>query len=337
MTIFASDETARLSALRELAILDTAPEQLYDDVVALAAAICDMPIAIINFVDANRQWGKALIGLASSEAPRSASFCARTIQHPDGLMVVEDTRADPAWASNPQVVGNPGLRFYAGAAIITDEGLALGSVCVADNRTPRQLDDQKLEALRILARQTASHLKLRHQSIALSAANEQLHQLAIKDPLTGLANRAFFEEALELALHQRRSGYSGLLFCDLNGFKEINDSLGHRAGDQLLQITARRLTEAARQGDLVARLGGDEFVVLCPGVRIATELGKIATRLNAAVGRPTALAGVDITPSMSIGCALAQTGDTNSTLLARADQAMYTQKALAVRERVSRR
>ncbi len=79
-------------------------------------------------------------------------------------------------------------------------------MCVADNRTPRTLDDQKLDALRILARQTASHLKLRRQTIALSRANEQLHGLAIKDPLTGLANRAFFEEALELALHQRRSG-----------------------------------------------------------------------------------------------------------------------------------
>jgi len=329
VTIPAGDETARLSALLELEILDTAPEQLYDDVVALAAAICDMPIAIINFVDPDRQWGKALIWLTSSEAPRSASFCARTIQHPDGLMVVEDTHADPAWASNPQVIGNPGLRFYAGAAITTDEGLALGSVCVADNRAPRQLDDQKLEALRILARQTASHLKLRRQTIALSQANQQLHELAIKDPLTGLANRAFFEEALELALHQRRSGHAGLLFCDLNGFKRINDNLGHRAGDQLLQITARRLTEAARQGDLVARLGGDEFVVLCPGVQIAAELEKIATRLNAAVAQPVELAEGEIIPSVSIGTALAQAGDTNSTLLARADHAMYTHKAHA--------
>src|SRR6476659_2101361 len=107
------DETARLRSLRELDILDTAREQVYDDVVALAAAICGTPIALINFVDADRQWGKALVGLESSEAPREASFCARAIVGED-VLVVPDTRADPLWAGNAQVTGAPHLRFYAG-------------------------------------------------------------------------------------------------------------------------------------------------------------------------------------------------------------------------------
>lgn len=329
MSVLVADEAGRLAALRELAILDTAPEQLYDDVVALAAAICEMPIAIINFVDADRQWGKALVGLASSEAPRDASFCARTIQRPDGLMIVEDTHADSLWASNPQVTGDPGIRFYAGAAIITDDGHALGSVCVADTRGPRLLDDQKRDGLRILARQTASHLKLRRRTIELSHANEQLREMAIRDPLTGLANRAFLMEALELALHQRRGGHPGLLFCDMDGFKQINDRLGHRAGDQLLQITAQRLTKAARKGDLVARLGGDEFVVLCPGIEHAADLDEIATRLRAAIAEPTQVADVEIIPGMSIGTAVARAHDTSSTLLAFADHAMYADKAHA--------
>jgi diguanylate cyclase (GGDEF)-like protein len=329
MSVLAADETARLAALRELAILDTAPEQLYDDVVALAAAICEMPIAIINFVDADRQWGKALIGLASSEAPRDASFCARTIQRPDGLMIVEDTHADSLWASNPQVTGDPGIRFYAGAAITTDDGHALGSVCVADTRGPRLLDDRKLDGLRVLARQTASHLKLRRQTIELSRANEQLREMAIKDPLTGLANRAFFMESLELALHQRQRGYPGLLFCDMNGFKLVNDRLGHRAGDQLLQITAQRLTLAARRGDLVARLGGDEFVVLCPGIERVADLDEIAARLTAAIAEPTQVVGVEIIPSVSIGTAIAREHETSSTLLAVADHGMYANKAHA--------
>jgi diguanylate cyclase (GGDEF)-like protein len=325
----AADESARLAALRELEILDTAPEQIYDDVVALAAAICDTPIAIINFVDSDRQWGKALIGLTSSEAARAASFCARTIQQPDGMMLVEDTHADARWASNPQVTGDPGLRFYAGAAITTDEGFALGSVCVADTRGPRRLDDEKLEALRILARQTASHLKARRQAIELAHANEQLRELATRDRLTGLANRAFFDDALQLSLNQRGGGHPGLIFCDMNGFKEVNDRLGHRAGDELLKLTAQRLSAAARSGDLVARFGGDEFVVLCPGLEQIAQLEQIAARFAAAVGQPVKIAGFEIVPGMSTGVAIAREEDTASTLLARADQAMYEHKAQA--------
>jgi len=327
MPLSAAGEAERLAALQELAILDTAPEQIYDDVVALAAAICDVPIAIINFVDADRQWGKALVGLASSEAPRAASFCARTIEQPDGLMVVEDTLNDPIWASNPQVTGTPGLKFYAGASITTEEGHALGSVCVADTRGPRQLDKDKLEALRILARQTASHLKARRQAIELGHANDRLHDLATKDHLTGLANRAFFEDALKLELKRRRNGRAALVFCDMDAFKQINDCYGHRAGDQLLQLTAQRLSSAARAGDLVARLGGDEFVVLCPSVNHLEELDRIATRLTAAVCRPAEICDVEIIPSMAVGTAIAQRGDTSSSLLARSDQAMYENKA----------
>src|SRR5215470_6647582 len=91
------NEQERLATLRELAILDTPPEQIYDDVVQLAATICDTPIAVINYIDQGRQWGKALVGLEDSEAPREVSFCARTIVEEDGLLVVADTRSDPQW------------------------------------------------------------------------------------------------------------------------------------------------------------------------------------------------------------------------------------------------
>jgi diguanylate cyclase (GGDEF)-like protein len=327
VTRLLADEAQRLATLHELEILDTAPEQIYDDVVALAAQICDMPIAIINFVDAERQWGKALVGLESSEAPREASFCARTIQQEQGVLVVPDTLADPLWSDNPQVTGDPGLRFYAGAAIVTDEGHALGSVCVADNRTPRRLDDGQLEALRVLARQTASHLKLRRQAAELVRVNAQLRELAIKDTLTGLHNRAFFLEALVLSLRQRRTGNPGLLFCDMNGFKQVNDRHGHHVGDELLRIAARRMTESARAGDLVARLAGDEFVVLCPGIEDPADLDAVARRLTAAVRRPAVIAGIAIEPDVSVGTALAHPGEAPAAFLSRADAAMYRVKA----------
>jgi diguanylate cyclase (GGDEF)-like protein len=118
-----------------------------------------------------------------------------------------------------------------------------------------------------------------------------------------------------------------LVFCDMNGFKQINDRYGHRAGDQLLQLAAQRLSSAARAGDLVARIGGDEFVVLCPSVNHLEELDRIAARLTAAVSQPAQIAGVEIVPSMSVGTAIAQRGDTSNSLLARSDEAMYRNRA----------
>ena len=311
------NESARLAALYDLEILDTPSEELYDDVVRLAAAICDAPIAIINFVDADRQWGKALVGLDGSEAPREASFCARTIVAARRRAVVEDTPADPDWAGNAQVVGDPHLRFYAGAAILTDEGHALGTVCVAD-RAARTLSDEQLEGLRVLARQTSANLELRRQSKRLVEANAELRRLAIEDPLTGLANRTLVFDRLTQALGRRRrsDGLLGVLFCDLDSFKPINDRLGHQAGDDLLCIIAERLTPAGRVTDTVARLAGDEFVVVCPDLGEPEDLQRIARRVAEAVSVPARVGGMDVTPRMSIGTAIAELGDDAESLLA---------------------
>ena len=321
------NEAARLAALYDLDILDTPAEALYDDVVKLAAAICNTPIAIVNFVDADRQWGKALVGLESSEAPRSASFCARTIVAHDGVLIVEDTLADPAWATNDQVVGAPHLRFYAGAAIVTDEGLALGSVCVAD-RTARALSAEQVEGLRVLARQTSANLHLRRQTKRLTEANAELRRMAIEDPLTGLANRTLVFDRLTQALAARRrsDGLLGALFCDLDSFKPINDRLGHQAGDDMLCLVAARLESAARVTDTVARIAGDEFVVICPDLGEPEDLDRIATRMHEAVHQPARIGGMDLTPRLSMGGAIADVGDDAESLLARADEAMYVAK-----------
>ena len=320
-------EQARLAALYQLEILDTPAEQPFDDVVAVAAAICDTPIAVINFIDADRQWGKALIGLESSEVPRAASFCAQTIQEASGKLVIPDMLKDPRWAGNPQVVGDPGLRFYAGAAVVTGDGYALGSLCVADT-SPRELEPRALAALDALARQTAVLLAMREQAIKLSAAYEQLRSLAITDPLTGLVNRTFLEHSLWLALRGReRSGRPvGLLFCDLDGLKAINDQLGHQAGDELLRIVAERLGSSGRSADVACRFGGDEFVIVCPDLGGATDLEAIAERLGMAIAEPVELEGAQLTPHLSIGQAMARDGDDASSLLARADADMYRAK-----------
>jgi diguanylate cyclase (GGDEF)-like protein len=322
------EEQARLAALYQLEILDTPREQPFDDIVAVAAAVCDTPIAIINFVDADRQWGKALVGLESSEAPRAASFCAQTIQQADGLLIVPDTLADPQWADKPQVMGDPGLRFYAGAAVKTGAGHALGSLCVADTERPRELDARAQGALAALARQTAVLLAMREQALKLAAAYTQMRSLAITDPLTRLVNRTFMEHSLWLGLRQReRSGRPlGVLFCDLDGLKAVNDRLGHFAGDHLLQIVAERLGQTGRASDLACRYGGDEFVVMCPDLHADEDLAGIAARLAEHVAQPVILDGQRLEPRLSIGRAIARDGEDAPSLVGRADEDMYRAK-----------
>jgi diguanylate cyclase (GGDEF)-like protein len=321
------DEQARVRALRALDILDTPPEPGFDDLVAVAAALCRAPIAIINFVDADRQWGKALVGLEDSEAPREASFCARTITSDSGLLVVPDTHADPAWSGNAQVTGAPHLRFYAGAAIVTPDGHAVGSICVAD-REPREIDAETLTALEALARQAADQLELRRLSRRLASANVQLRRLAVQDPLTGLANRTLLHDRLTQALRtRRRTGRPvGVLFGDVDGLKRVNDELGHDAGDTLLRAVAQRLSEAARGGDTVARLGGDEFAVVCPDLTAGEDVAVVRDRLVARVAQPLLLAGEEHVPRISIGAVLAADDEDADALLRRADAAMYAIK-----------
>lgn len=164
-----SNETRRLAALRRLRVLDTAPERSFDNVVALAAQICVVPIGLVSLVDADRQWFKAHLGLDVPQTGRAESFCAHAIQRPDELMVVEDALHDPRFADNPLVTGPPGIRFYAGAPVLTRDGLALGTVCVID-RVPRHLEDWQLAALRTLARQVGRLLDHRGMSAEERAA-----------------------------------------------------------------------------------------------------------------------------------------------------------------------
>jgi diguanylate cyclase (GGDEF)-like protein len=326
-----ANELERLDALRDLAILDTGDELLYDDVVALASAICHAPVAIINFIDADRQWGKALVGLDDSEAPREHSFCSRAILDPDALFVVPDTHADPEWVHNPMVTGDADVRFYAGAPIVTSEGHALGTVCIADHVT-REFTHAQREALKVLARQTAAHLELRRTTRSLADACTSLRHMAVHDGLTGLANRVLLHDRLGLALRsRRRTGRAvGVLFGDLNGFKAINDTLGHHAGDELLRLVAQRLSDTARETDTVARFAGDEFVVVLPELGMHSDLDAVALRMGAAVARPATLSGGEVvTAAIALGRAIARDDEDADALLARADAAMYDAKRAA--------
>jgi len=169
------DEERRLKALRRYAILDTLPEQALDDLVKLAATVCEVPIALISLVDEDRQWFKAKIGFSPVETPRDISFCTHTIQQPD-LFVVPDAKQDERFASNPMVTGTPGIRFYAGIPLVTAEGEALGALCVKDH-VARELSPIQAEALRVLAKQVMTHLDLSQQARELVASERRLQMV----------------------------------------------------------------------------------------------------------------------------------------------------------------
>jgi PAS domain S-box-containing protein len=159
------DELARLEELYRYEVLDTPDEEFYDRLTQFAARTFDVPIALISLVDRDRQWFKSRYGLAVKETPREQAFCSHTILGKD-TFVVEDAMADPRFAENPFVRGDPGIRFCAAAPLITSRGLALGSICVIDRR-PRKPTAEQLATLNQLSVQIIQQLELRHVAEAL--------------------------------------------------------------------------------------------------------------------------------------------------------------------------
>ena len=169
-----SHEEERLAALYEYSILDTPIEADYDDIVRLAASICQTPISVINLIDRDRQWFKSEIGLGVRETPLDISICAHAILQSD-LFVVPDTLEDPRFACNPLVTGDPRLRFYAGALLESSDGYPLGTLCVLDYE-PRELSDEQLQSLAALSRQVMKLMDLQRSAREVRQLNERLHR-----------------------------------------------------------------------------------------------------------------------------------------------------------------
>jgi GAF domain-containing protein len=170
-----SDETQRLAVLQEYRVLDTDPEQAYDDLTRLAATICHVPTALVSLVDESRQWFKSKIGFEQTETDRDIAICAHAILNREPL-IVPDTRNDRRFEDNELVTKPPHIRFYAGFPLISPEGFALGTVCAMDTR-PRRLNSAQKKAMQALSRQLMTLLELRRVSAHLAEALERLKTL----------------------------------------------------------------------------------------------------------------------------------------------------------------
>jgi diguanylate cyclase (GGDEF)-like protein/PAS domain S-box-containing protein len=211
-----------------------------------------------------------------------------------------------------------------------DRGALLGVGTVVDDVSELKHVEQRLQ--RLLEREREARAEVESAHADLAEANAQLAQLALHDPLTGLANRRLFAEHLDAALTRARRADHGLavVWLDLDGFKRVNDQHGHAAGDSLLQAIAVRLRTAAREADLISRLGGDEFLVLLadlPQEAAEASATSIVDRIVRSLGEPLVAAGAALRITASAGISLYPIDASNtSELLAHADLAMYGSK-----------
>ncbi len=158
-------ERARQSELDDFRVVDTLEEQAFDDLTRMAASVCGVPIALISLLDRDRQWFKSRVGLQATETPREFAFCEHAIHAAEPVMMVRDATQDERFAANPLVTGDPSIRFYAGAPLVSSGGQRLGTICVID-RVPRELDARQIETLQFLADQVMRKLEERRQALA---------------------------------------------------------------------------------------------------------------------------------------------------------------------------
>jgi PAS domain S-box-containing protein len=217
------DEKRRLRNLQSYRVLDTAPDQAFDDFTLLATHTCGTPIALVTLVDEKRQWFKSRVGIDFTETPREMSFCAHTILEPGDAFIVHDAWKDPRFSENPLVTGDPHIRFYAGIPLVSPEGFALGAMSVMD-RVPRQLSPSQLDCLRAIARQVIQQLILRR------SMKEQLKAvLRLQEAQEALTQAEDLMENASDMVHsvdpQGKVDYVNLAWCRALGYSPT-DALG---------------------------------------------------------------------------------------------------------------
>jgi PAS domain S-box-containing protein len=286
------DEPVRIEALRRVNILDTPAEPAFDDATRLAALICATPIALVSLIDERRQWIKSKRGLVLSQIPREASFCAYAILQPT-MTVIPDARQDPRFADSPLVEGEPHIRFYAAAPLLTIDGQPIGTLCVMD-RKPRQLTPEQIDALDALGRQVSAQLDLRSRADELARLKKRVEALRTRmieehptEPNHELPWDRSTEKTLrELTALQRAildSANYAIISCDVNGLiRTFNASatrmLGYLAEEVVGKTTLITLHDRMEVMVRAKELGRELAMPVQPGhevLFVKPRMGKV--------------------------------------------------------------
>lgn len=309
----AQREAARLQALEAFDLLDAPRDPGFERIVRLIKAVFTVDIALVSLIDAHRQWYTAQSGLAGEQLPREDTFCRHVVDCEEPI-VVQDASKDWRFSQHPAVTGEAHIRFYAGVPLKTADGHTIGTVCAIDRR-PRSFSARDLEVLKELSGAAMDRI--------------ELLQSAAADGLTGaLTRRAFRQEAeqlISLALRHRHD--LSCIVLDIDFFKQVNDTHGHAAGDDVLKTVAARCKAVLRAGDVFGRLGGEEFAIILPHTARADAVA-VAEKVRAAVAAEKIggdYGALGVTVSLGVSSLSIAARDIE-TLLAQADIAMYQAK-----------
>ncbi len=309
-------ELERLAILHTYEVVDAKGTATLDNALAISAFVAGASASFMAMVDADRLVFKATLGMPEAPAcvPRAGSFADQVIRNDGRPLIVEDAQSDARFRDHPHLASGP--RFFAGFPIVAGNTHVVGVLACVDAQ-PRHLTRGQIDTLERIAENTMVAFELRRTLY-------HAHRMALTDTLTGIGNRHAFFEAGARFLTERKPGHAqdALLFVDLDGFKRLNDTFGHQAGDQALRLVADCLARNIRQSDFAARIGGDEFAILLVD---CADHEAVSERVRDNVRLEMARRGWAVTASVGL-LALHTAPTSMSDALAAGDALMYQAK-----------
>ena len=326
-------EQERIKTLHSLGLLDTPMDGRFEKITRMVCQVMNVPIAIFNLVDQDRQHYKSSVGINNVvNATRKNAFCTHALHEKD-MLLIPNTAKDERFHDNPFVNGELlNMGFYAGCPIAAPNGLPIGTLCAIDTK-PREMSKDQLESLRDLADMIETEIKMISLSRSQQTLVEELddaRRLAMLDPMTRLWNRAGMNALMEKELMEalRNKSPVTLAITDIDHFKKVNDTYGHLVGDAVITEVAKRLSMALRAEDVVGRIGGEEFLIILAGAK-ADTLFETVDRIRKKISdTPIEHEGKEYPVTMSFGVTSAvpeRAGDT-LRLIKAADDALYEAK-----------